>query len=554
MALLTPLVLKWLIDLILPRREMGLLLCAVLLIFLAYQCRMALTSLGTYLTLSAAQRMALALRVTLVRHLDSLSADYYDNAPVGAVLYPFQEPVDEISYFGSDLLPAVLRTLFTLVFTLATMFMLSPALTLAVVPLVPAFLIARHHYRRKLAIDSDGLQHDRVEWNSFLQEHLASAISIQLLRQERRQERKAFRLLARTVRSEQKLFGTGVRFTLSTSLAVVSAVSAVIGYGGWCVLAGTLSLGSLVAFYSFVTQLFDPLSGVSELYARSQKTLASIRQVQALLARRPAVTDSSITVSFPQEHPADIELIAVEFGYNRLKQMLSVPSLRILSGEQVAIAGENGAGKSTLAKLMARIYDVDSGSIRIGGQDVRSIRLDSLRREVCYLSRNPVLFDGTLGFNLRFARPGVSDDELQQVIRCTGLSDLVASVPEGLRQRIGPGGCQLSGGQQQRLAIARALLQRPQIIILDEATSCLDPSSEIVVLSNIRRRLGASTLIVITHRLSTVSTFGRVLVLSDGRIVEDERLGACISRDSAYYKLFASAISERDSAVSRLND
>ena len=185
------------------------------------------------------------------------------------------------------------------------------------------------------------------------------------------------------------------------------------------------------------------------------------------------------------------------------------------------MAGENGAGKSTLAKLIARFYDPVRGSIKLGGEDIRNIQLDSLRRHVCYLPRDPVLFDGTLISNLRFVRPAATDQELREVIRSVGLSSFVATLPDDLRQRIGPGGCQLSGGERQRLAIARALLQQPRVLILDEATSCLDPGAEALVLQNIRRNLGASTLIVVSHRLSTFAAFARVLILSGGRIVGD---------------------------------
>jgi ABC-type multidrug transport system fused ATPase/permease subunit len=542
LALLTPLTLKWLIDQIIPRRQIGLLLLAMLLIFLGSLGKTGLISLGSYLMLTAAQRMGLTLRMDLLRHLDKLSADYYDNTPVGSAIYPFREPVEEISYFGSDLVPEILRTLLTICFTLATMLALSPALTLAVVPFIPLFLVARRHFRGRLAADSDTVQHDRISWNNFLEEHLSSVIPIQLLGQEKRQERRAFRYLAWTVRSQQELFRTGVWFTLCTSLAVVLAMSAVIGYGGWSVLAGTLSLGSLVAFYSFVAQLFDPLSGAAELYAKAQKTFASIRQVQVVLTARPSVADPPVAIPSVPAPRAQIDLVAVEFGYERQKGMLRIPLLRIMPGEQVAVAGENGAGKSTLARLITRMYDVDSGSVRIGGADVRNLRLETLRQQVCYLPRDPVLFDGTLASNLRFVRPAVFDPELQDVAQCVGLSAFVATLPDGLRQRVGPGGCQLSGGQRQRLAIARALLQQPQILILDEATSCLDPSSEALVLRNIRRRLGSSTFMVISHRLSTVSTFSRVLVLCGGQIVEDGRPDRFTSaHQSAFLKLFADA-------------
>jgi ABC-type multidrug transport system fused ATPase/permease subunit len=519
LALLTPLVLKWLIDQVLPRRETGLLLAAAGLIFLSYQGRTALTSVGSYLTLNAVQKMALRLRMDLVCHVNQLSSDYYDNTPPGAVMYPLKEPIEEVAYFGSDLLPSILRMCLTTGFTIVTMFVLSPRLTLAVLPLIPLFLLARQHFRTKLSADADTVQQNLVAWSSFIEEHISSVLPIQLLVQEKRQERKAFHLLAQTTRSHLALFKTGVWFTIWTSIAVVLAMSAVIGYGGWSVLAGTLSLGSLVAFYSFVTQLFDPLSGAAELYARAQRTFASIRRLQEMFALRPSIKESPAAVDFPKER-WELEFEAVEFGYGH-ETTLFVRFLRMAAGEKIAITGENGAGKSTLARLIPRVHDVRSGSIRVGGKDVRSIQLKSLRSAICYLPRDPVLFDGTVASNLLFVRPGASDCDLRTAIHLADLDEVVASLPAALDQRIGPDGCQLSGGQRQRLAIARVLLRRPQILILDEATSCLDPSSEALILRNMVDYLAASTLIVVSHRASTLAAFSRILVLSGGRVVED---------------------------------
>ena len=466
---------------------MGLLLLVVALIFVGHEGRVALTSLGSYLMLSASQKMALTLRVSLLKHLDTLSADYYEDTAVGMAMYPLNEPIEEIAYFGSDLLPAILRMLFTTVFTLAAMCTLSPVLTFRSPPLVPIFLVTRQYFRRGLSSAADAAQHDRLAWSSFLEEHLSSVISIQLLGQERRQERKAFQLFARSMRSQQRLYLTATWFTVWSSLAIVLAMSAVIGYGGKSVSAGTLSIGSLVAFYGFVAQLFDPLSGASELYARAQKTFASIRQVQAALKLRPSVTNAPAPVVLSEQHPADIEFAAVHFGYPRNKELLHIPSLRISAGEHVAIAGENGAGKSTLVRLIARLYDPVSGAVRLGGEDIRNIHLKSLRQSVCYLPRDPVLFDGSIASNLLFVRPSACEQELEEAMQIVELTALSRSLPSGLRQRIGPDGCQLSGGERQRLALARAILQQPRVLILDEATSCLDPRAEASILQELRR-------------------------------------------------------------------
>jgi ATP-binding cassette subfamily B protein len=256
---------------------------------------------------------------------------------------------------------------------------------------------------------------------------------------------------------------------------------------------------------------------------------ASIRQLKAVFELRQTITNPPICTPFPL-NDWGLEFRAVEFGYERRTSTLLIPSLRIAAGERVAIVGENGAGKSILARLVTRLYDVKSGSIQIGGVDIRDIGLKELRRQVCYLPRDPVLFEGSLASNLRFVRPGASDGELLEAIEQTDLASMITTLPAGLHQRLGPDVCQLSGGQRQRLAIARALLQRPRILILDEATSCLDPAAEALILHNVARYLSASSLIVVSHRSSTLSDFTRILVLSSGRIAADlgpEAISAC---------------------------
>lgn len=554
LALVPPLAIGWLVDKILPERQIYPLLGLAALLFLSYQGRSLLASVGSYLTMTAAQRMSLGLRMSVVRHLDTLSAEYYEDKPVGSVIYPLQEPIEEIAYFGSDLLSSILRLVLMVLFTVGAMLTLSAGLTLAILPLVPVVLVIRQYFRRSLAAVSDAVQQGHANWSEFLHEHFSAVVSIQLLGQEVRQERRAFQLLAKLARIQQRVFKTSVYFTALTSLCVVLAMALAFGYGGWNVFTGHLSPGRLVTFYTLIAQLFEPLGGAAEIYVRAQKTFANIRQVQKVFLQRPTIVDKPVPRNLSDSGSSQLDIRLVEFRYPRQRTKLCVPSLRILAGEQVAVVGENGAGKSTFAKLLMRIYDIEAGTICIGGVDIRDVELKNLRRAVCYLPRDPVLFRGSLSSNLRFVRPSASKDELEEALECAGLTVFLTTLEDGLRQEIGRDACQLSGGQRQRLAIARALLQLPQILILDEATSCLDPVSEQLVLRNVRRRLPAASIVVISHRLSTVATFPRVLVLSAGRIVEDGNPSKLAYKSGAFARLFASrsAVGEADSTANTI--
>jgi ABC-type multidrug transport system fused ATPase/permease subunit len=538
LGLLAPLILKSLIDRVLPSRSTGLLIGAISLIFLCQQGRAILTSVGSYLTMRAAQRLALDLRLRLLRHLDTLSADYHERTPVGASLYPLTEPIDEVSYFGSDILPSILRTLTAMTLTLGTMLLLNARMTLAILPLIPIFLLTRNHFRARLEDGSDAVQSKHIAWSSFLEEHLSSMVAVQLLRQERRRERTAFHLLAAMVRSYKGLLMTGVWFTLCTSLTIAVAMAAVLGLGGRSVFNGSLTLGGLVAFYTYLTQLFEPLSGAAETYVRAQKTFTSIRQLQTVIELKPAIKTDPTAVRFPEDQPWTIEIADVVFRYRETGGRLSIAQLNIRAGEQVAMVGANGAGKSTLAKLLVRLYDADAGSIVVAGRDLRQIEIESLRQHVCYAPPHTTLFDTTLASNLRMGKTTASDAELQAVVEDVGLTAWIASLPSGLDQPVRPGGFCLSNGQRQRLGIARAILQHPRVLILDEATSSLDACSEQELLSRLRDVLPGSTLIVISHRLSALRCVGRVIVFEAGRIVEDTSPDLLLTNGNAYSRLF----------------
>ncbi len=541
LALVTPLTIRWLIDSILPAHNAHLLVTAIGLIFASYEGRAVLSALGGYFTFRATQRTALALRISLLQHIDSLSTDYFDRTPVGELLYPFEGPIDEISYFGSDLLPSILRTAIAAGVTLTAMTFLNPLLTLVVIPLVPAFLAVRHRYRRRIGQQADLVQAARSRFSSFLQEHLAAVTQIQLLRQTEPQERKASEFLADTVRSQDSLCKTGAFFSTLSNLAVVSGVVVTIACGSVMVFRNQLTIGTLVAFYSLLVQLFDPLSMAMEMYSRAQRTFASIRQVQAVLEIASAVKEHHRAKPLASDRPLHVVFRDVSFVYQGRSDVVRIPSLEILQGERIAIVGPNGAGKSTLAKLLARLYDVDSGEIFIAGTDIRAVALASLRSTVCYLPAQPILFHRSVADNLRIGRFDSTCDDLQHVLRLVVLTKYLDGFPSSLEEYIEPSASNLSSGERQRVAIARALLHRPRILILDETTSSLDPTSEEAMLRTIDRMLPDSTLIVVSHRLHAISQMGRILLMRKGQIVGDGNHSE-LDATNLFYREFTSAV------------
>jgi ABC-type multidrug transport system fused ATPase/permease subunit len=543
LALVTPLSIRWLIDSILPAHDTRRLIIAIGLIFASCEGRAILSALGGYLTFRATQNTALALRTSLLRHLNSLSAEYFDRTPVGELLYPFEGPVDEVSYFGSDLLPSILRTGVAAGVTLSTMAVLSPLLTLVVIPLIPVFLVLRHRYRTRIGQQADLVQVARSKFSSFLQEHLSALMQIQLLRQTEPQERKASQVLTNAVRRQDALYRTGVFFSAFSNLTIVTGIAAILTCGSFMVFRDKLTVGTLVAFYSLLTQLFDPLSMAMEMYSRAQRTFASIRQIQNVFEISAAVKEDDRSRPLPSDLPLHVAFRDVSFGYCRQSGVIRIPRLEILQGERIAIVGPNGAGKSTLGKLLARLYDVESGEICIAGLDVRTVTLMSLRSSICYLPAQPILFYRSVADNLRMGKLDSTCDELERVLLMVGLTKYLNASPGSLDEYIEPSASNLSNGERQRVAIARVLLHRPRILILDETTSSLDPSSEEDILRTIDRTLPHSTLIVVSHRVHSISWMGRILLMRRGQIVGDGNHSVLSTTNALYTQFLASPVS-----------
>jgi len=328
-------------------------------------------------------------------------------------------------------------------------------------------------------------------------------------------------------------------FALNGGQAFIIALAqtTMLALAAWQVRSGVLTLGDFVLVNQFMLQLFMPLGFLGFVYREIKSSLANIEQLFGLLEEAPRVADADDARPLVVREAA-VEFHGVDFSYGEERPILRDVSFRIHGGEKVAVVGASGAGKSTLVKLLFRFYDPDAGAVRIDGQSLREVTQHSLRRAIAIVPQDCVLFNDTLAANIRYGDPGADDAAVAAAIRAAHLEDFVARLPEGLETTVGERGLKLSGGEKQRVGIARAVLKDAPILVFDEATSSLDSRSEQAVLDAFRAMARRHTTLVIAHRLSTVVDADRILVLNEGRIVEEGKHHELLAENGYYSHLW----------------
>lgn len=520
LVLIDPLIVRLLIDEVIPHRRLSWLPLIAFALFLTYMGRLGFDSLAGMLNFKAVQKMTYRSRLKLLRHLQRLSAEYHDNKPVGDTLHRLQIDVDQVGTLSSEVIPSALRMLTVFGLVITTMLLLNYRLTAIVLPLVPVFILVRRRFHEQLRQASDSVQEQSAKVIQFLEEHLSAIVQVQLLSCEQREARRFARLSGHAVRSQMKRRAAELFFSSFLYLIIVLGMACVLSYGGYQVIAGTLTAGSLIAFYGYTLQLFIPLYGVVDLYSKFQRTGASVRRLLEITEADEILHDRPGALALEPDGPAAIELDAVTFSYCSDRPVLDAISVRIDPGERVALAGTSGNGKSTIARLLARLYDPRAGMVSIGGTDIRDIKLKSLRSAVIFVPQDPVLFDLTLRENLLYGNPSATATELEEIARLAQLETVIEKLPNGWNEPLGPRGNRLSGGERQRVALARALLQRPRILILDECTSALDAGTEKQLLTELDRYLKDITTIIISHRPLPVAWADRVVHMQYGAILD----------------------------------
>src|SRR5229473_1215302 len=539
LTLLTPLIMKWLLDEAIAKRSVGLLLLGATGFGAAYFGQLVFSYAAYLIGFVVSQKMIFRIRVALIRRLHVRSARYYENTPVGEILYRVEQDVDRVGELGGDLLPSVIRMAIVAVMVLVTMGVLNLRLTLMVVPLLPLFYFLQRRYLSRLTAAAESTQQQMGVISSFLQEHLFGMLQLQLLNRTGTHGRKFARSLAAgaKVQTAQRL--AEVRFSAASMSVIVLGSTLILGFGGYDVIRHRLTVGGLVAFYSYVIRLFEPMSAAVDLQSRLQRVGASIRRiVEVAGGENERGKNRWPEQRLTPESGARLEFREVCFSYRRDRTVLDRLSFCVCRGEKVALVGISGCGKSTIGHLATRLYDPDAGSVLIDGMDLRDLGQRNLRSVVTVIPQEPVLFDATMRENLLYGDPSATSRDLEQVVSMAQLDDVIRKLPRGLEEPLGPMGRKLSGGEKKRVALARAFLQRPQILILDEVTSALDGPTAAGLLDALEKFRQGRSVILISHKASAISWADRIVVLDRGEVVDQGRHGELMHRCELYRSLF----------------
>ncbi len=478
------------------------------------------------------------LRVQAFRHLIDLDVDFFSRSKAGVLVSRLTSDIEALTQFVKEGAINVVTSVLTVIGVTIAMFLIDVSLALAVLALMPVLLAVSVVFRIYADRAYEQVREHIGRVLGAIQEGISGVRVVQAYTQEQRQRIEFGRVNERyfdaniAAAKAISAYFPAVDFLRTAGLALILVV------GGQRVLDGDMTFGALVAFLLYLNWFFEPIVQISNLYNLLQAALAALSKLLGILDRQPAVPAPTSPIDLPTV-AGRLSFESVRFAYDPTVPILKGIDLDIVAGERIAIVGETGSGKSTLAKLAVRFYDPSSGSIRLDDVELSSVSFEDLRRGVSLVPQEGFLFAGTLRDNIRYARPDATDDEIWLVCETLGIADWVRSLPEELDTEVRERGSRFSSGERQLVALGRALLAGPSVIVLDEATSNLDPETEAVVEAALATLLEGRTAIVIAHRLATAERADRVVVMDDGEIVEVGHHADLIVANGPYARLNA---------------
>ncbi|SDT48556.1 ATP-binding cassette, subfamily B [Actinoplanes derwentensis] len=509
----------------------------------AFLASVVLTALASGIRIRASGRLSAYatrdLRVRIFAHLQRLSLDFYTKEKAGVTMTRMTSDVEALQHLLSEGFAQFLIHGLTMVVVTAVLVHYDVSLAVITLLMVVPPLVILSLWFRKAADVGYNRQRDAI---AGLFSHLTESLyGVRVITAHNQRDRNviAHREVVGAYRDANDNTGRiNAVYGPGTSVIGLLGLAALLLIGGRMVLRGTLTIGELTAFVLYLNAFFQPVQQLVQLYTNYQQARAALGKLRGLLRTIPAVQEKPGAIPLP---PADGGLLIKDmtFGYDPARPVLRDVTLRIAPGETIACVGPTGAGKSTLAKLVARLYDPDSGSILIDGHDLRDVTLDSLHRQVGVVPQEPFLFAGTLRDNIAFARPDAPESAIRAAVDAVGLRDLVDRSPDGLDTVLHERGQSVSSGERQLIALARVFVAEPRVVVLDEATSSLDLRSELRVEAAIQRLLEGRTAILVAHRLSTARRADRVIVVDAGGIREQGTHDDLLAAGGHYATMYA---------------
>jgi len=488
------------------------------------------------------------LRKQLMAHLQHLDLEFYDRNPVGRLVTRVTTDVDVLNDLFASGLVTILGDLLALTFIVAIMFQLSPLLTGIMLAAMPPVILTTMVFRRSVTQSYRRIRIAIAKISSYLQEHVTGIAVLQLFNRERRSCREFEDVNREHMNAYKDAITAYGWFYPVVELISMLALAAILILGGFRVQSGRLTLGVVVAFLQYGLRFFRPIQDLSEKYNILQSAMASSERIFKLLDTRATVLAPALPKAAPATI-ATIEFDQVWFAYKGEDWVLRDVSFQIEPGETIAVVGHTGAGKTTLISLLLRFYDVQKGSIRMGGVPLRDFDPLELRRQFGVVLQDPYLFTGTLEENIRLGTEGIGDGEVEAAAAQVNLLDFVRSLPEGFSHAIRERGSGLSTGQKQLISFARALAHNPRYLILDEATSSVDTETELRVREALNRMVEGRTSIVIAHRLSTIQRANRILVMHKGQLRETGTHQELLAQRGIYWKLYQLQYKDQERVV-----